>query len=94
MVTKQYGWLSQRWERKNLEMSAQWLCMQVFKITYCDFYDPSKASGWKGICEAFVNAVSQHKPSMLKKQKVHLILHLVECMELFGPNSSFNSERS
>lgn len=30
---------------------------------------------------------------MLKKQKVHLILHLVECMEQFGPTSAFNSER-
>ena len=30
---------------------------------------------------------------MLNKQKVHLILHLVECMEQFGPTSAFNSER-
>ena len=30
---------------------------------------------------------------MLKKQKVHLLLHLVECMEYFGPTSAFNSER-
>ena len=31
---------------------------------------------------------------MLKKQNVHLMLHLVECMEQFGPTSSFcNRER-
>jgi len=30
---------------------------------------------------------------MLRKQKVHFILLLVECMEQFGPTSSFNSER-
>lgn len=30
---------------------------------------------------------------MLLKQKVHLMLHLVNCMEQFGPTSSFNSER-
>lgn len=30
---------------------------------------------------------------MLKKQKVHLMLHLVECMNHFGPTSAFNSER-
>ena len=32
--------------------------------------------------------------NMLKKQNVHLMLHLVECMEQFGPTSSFcNRER-
>ena len=36
-------------------------------------------------------AVWQHMPHMLKKQRVHLILHLVECMEQFG--LTFNSER-
>lgn len=30
---------------------------------------------------------------MLKKPKVHLMLHLVECMKEFGPTSAFNSER-
>ena len=46
-----------------------------------------------GVCREFVEAVSQYQPDMLKKQKVHLLLHLVECMEQFGPTSAFNSER-
>ena len=37
--------------------------------------------------------VHQNEPSMLKKQKVHLTLHLVEYLKQFGPTSSFNSER-
>ncbi|XP_064387491.1 uncharacterized protein LOC135335837 [Halichondria panicea] len=32
-------------------------------------------------------------PEMLKKQKVHLLLHLPESMKEFGPPSSFNTER-
>ena len=42
---------------------------------------------------SFVDAVKQYQPSMLMKQKVHLISHLTECMEQFGPTSGFNSER-
>ena len=37
--------------------------------------------------------IARHRPDMLMKQKVHLILHFVECMEQFGPTSSFSSER-
>ena len=32
-------------------------------------------------------------PTFLQKQKTHLILHLVECADEFGPTSSFNAER-
>ena len=66
--------------------------MKVFKIAYCDYYDPS-LSEWSGVCREFVEAVRQYQPEMLKKQKVHLLLHLVECMEQFGPTSAFNIER-
>ena len=65
----------------------------MFRIAYCDYYAPSKAIEWKEICKCFVNNVGEHRPEMLKKQKVHLLLHLVECMEDFGPTSAFNSER-
>lgn len=66
---------------------------QIFEIAYCRNYDPSKITVWKNICQEFVNAVSEHRPAMLKKQKVHLMLHLVDCMEEFGPISAFNTER-
>ena len=67
--------------------------VQIFKIAYCEYFDLSKKSEWLGVCQDFVHAVSVHQPSMLLKQKVHLLLHLVECMEQFGPTSGFNSER-
>ena len=54
--------------------------LQVFRIAYCDYYDPSLFSDWSGVCREFVEAVSRYQPDMLKKQKVHLMLHLVECM--------------
>jgi len=37
--------------------------------------------------------VCHHRPEMLKKQKVHLLLYLAECMVEFGPTPGFNSER-
>ena len=48
---------------------------------------------WSSVCTQFVDTVSQCQPDMLRKQKVHMVLHLVDCMEEFGPTSSFNSER-
>ncbi len=65
----------------------------MFKIAYCDHYAPCKAFEWKDICKSFVRTVSEYRPEMLKKQKVHFMLHLVECMDHFGLTSAFNSER-
>ena len=45
------------------------------------------------MCTQFVDTVSQCQPDMLRKQKVHMVLHLVDCMEEFGPTSALNSER-
>ena len=67
--------------------------VKVFKIAYCDYYHPSLFSEWSGVCREFVEAVSHYQPEMLKKQKVHLLLHLAECVVQFGPTSAFNSER-
>lgn len=67
--------------------------IQVFRIAYCDLYEPSKDDEFSMICHDFVEAVHQYRAEMLKKQKVHLMLHLVKCINQFGPCSSFNSER-
>ena len=48
----------------------------------------------KSVCQAFVSSVKQHMPSLLGKQKSHLILHLVDSMVKFGPCSSFSAEMS
>lgn len=66
---------------------------QVFKIAYCDFFEPSLAEEWNKLCIEFVQAVKRNMPALLLKQKTHLILHLVSCMMKFGPSSSFSTER-
>ena len=59
----------------------------------CDAYDPSWKDDLQQKCQDFVDNVKTHMPTFLQKQKTHLILHLVECMDEFGPTSSFNAER-
>ncbi|KAL5469029.1 hypothetical protein EMCRGX_G030209 [Ephydatia muelleri] len=41
----------------------------------------------------FVHSVRDFMSEMLRKQKVHYILHLVQCMQDFRPSSSFCTER-
>ena len=59
----------------------------------CDAYDPSLKDDLQQKCQNFVDNVKTHMPAFLQKQKTHLVLHLVECMDEFGPTSSFNAER-
>eukprot|EP00731_Ephydatia_muelleri_P007439 Em0003g1687a len=66
---------------------------KVFQIAYCDFFELSKAEAWNQICADFVHSVRDFMPEMLQKQKVHYVLHLVQCMHDFGPSSSFCTER-
>lgn len=35
-----------------------------------------------------MDEVNINQPEMMRKQKIHLLLHLVECIEQFGPTSS------
>ena len=56
-------------------------------------FNPDKYLEWKGIVFRFVEAIKFHKPSLLKKQKIHLLLHLIDNMVDFGPTSSFCTER-
>ncbi|KAL5491783.1 hypothetical protein EMCRGX_G017141 [Ephydatia muelleri] len=59
----------------------------VFQIAYCDFLELSKAEAWNQIFADFVHSVRNFMTEMLRKQKVHYILHLVQCMP-----ESFNSD--
>ena len=54
----------------------------------CDAYDPSLKDDLQQKCQDFVDNVKTHMPTFLQKQKTHLILHLVECMDEFSPTSS------
>ncbi len=68
------------------------LLLQVFKLAYCDYYQPDKEEEWKAICKAFVEAAKDYPP-MQGKLKIHLMLHLIDNMKEFGPTSAFNTER-
>ena len=48
---------------------------------------------YQGTCDAFVQAIKEHNPSMLKKKKVHLVLHLPAALRECGPTSAYNTER-
>ena len=58
----------------------------MFKIAHCNYYDPSKKVEWMKICKDFVEAVRYHIRRD-EKPKIHLVLHLLEYMEQFGPTS-------
>eukprot|EP00731_Ephydatia_muelleri_P024688 Em0016g959a len=66
---------------------------KVFRIAYCNYFSPHLYHEWKSICENFVINVKHTMPELLNKPKVHLILHLVDCMVNLGPCSAFSAER-
>ena len=71
------------------------LCLlQIFRITYCKFFNPAQDEvECRETCREFVDLVMQHFPEMMKKPKIHLMLHIVDSMKLFGPTSAYNTER-
>ena len=66
--------------------------LQIFHISYCEYFTLSVRDEWQGLCQEFFPNVKQYMPTMLQKQKAHHLLHLTECMEQFGPSSAFNAE--
>ena len=62
-------------------------------MAYCEHFLESDESKCKEICRVFVKAIKDHFPEYAKKVKIHLILHLVDCMISFGPTSAYNTER-
>ncbi len=67
--------------------------MQVFQIAYCMPFSEDMSTEYQTTCEEFLKIVKSNDPSLLNKVKIHLLLHLVDCMKEFGPSSSFNTER-
>ena len=65
------------------------ICIQVFIIAYAKKFSQSRYREWKRITYEFVTAITRYKPELLKKQKIHLLLHLVDNMQEFGPTSAF-----
>ena len=69
------------------------LILQVFKIAYCQHFRLHSQEEVQQTCKELVSAVKQHTPELLKKVKIHLLLHLGDCITDFGPTSAFNTER-
>ncbi|KAL5509475.1 hypothetical protein EMCRGX_G004858 [Ephydatia muelleri] len=66
---------------------------KVFRIAYCNYFTEELSTEWEGICEEFVLTAKRCLPEILMKPKIHLLLHLVNCMQDFGPSSAFGAER-
>ena len=68
---------------------------QVFQIAYCLPLnkDGTCITSFRDVCKTFVDMASIYMPEYAKRLKVHILLHLVDNMEEFGPTSLFNTER-
>ena len=62
-------------------------------VLYVFFFTPTQVDDCQRICEEFVLSVKENMLGMLKKQKVHLLLHLMHSMRDIGPCSAFSAER-
>ena len=65
----------------------------MFQLAYCAFFKPAIYEQYQELCQILVNDIKLYMPQLLQKQKVHMILHLVESMKEFGPSSAFSAER-
>ena len=65
----------------------------MFAAAYCTPFCESQKEEFERQCKEFVAAVSVFKPELLQKPKFHLLLHLPQSMEDFGPTMAFSIER-
>ena len=77
----------------NSYMFMPYMCQQVFRIAYCQPFDPEMVGSYESDCSSCVTAILAHYPTLKRKLKVHLLLHLCESMLQFGPPSAYNTER-
>ena len=71
----------------------QHIDIHVFRIAYCLPISESNEHSYQLQCQEFLRVAKECQPDLLQKRKVHLLLHLVECMKEFGPTAGFNTER-
>lgn len=60
---------------------------KVFWIAYCCKFSQHCYDRWVKVCSDFVASIQEHMPQLAKKQKIHTLLHLADCMLNFGPSS-------
>ncbi|KAL5496712.1 hypothetical protein EMCRGX_G013056 [Ephydatia muelleri] len=75
------------------EIEVWFALSKVFRMVYCQPFKPENIALYNAICLDFMRAVDLHAPELKGKLKIHLILHLPENMLMFGPASTFNTER-
>eukprot|EP00731_Ephydatia_muelleri_P038916 Em0987g1a len=63
---------------------------KVFRIAYCQPFDPEMVGSYESDCSSCVTAILAN---LKRKLKVHLLLHLCESMLQFGPPLAYNTER-
>lgn len=66
---------------------------QIFHMAYSGSFQTELTDGYKETCHSFVEGIKECYPALLQKLKVHLLLHLVDCMVQYGPAVCFNTER-
>ena len=62
-------------------------------IAYCKPFARSNLEDHRLICQEFVDTANQLTPHVMKKCKIHLLIHLPHNMQDFGPTSAYNTER-
>jgi hypothetical protein len=67
---------------------------QVFAIAYSSFYDTRHYEKIMATTTKFMESLENVHPEMMRKPKLHTLLHLVDDMSDFGPAVGFNTERS
>ena len=69
------------------------MLFHILLQAYCLPFSDDTVEEYQLVCQIFVDATHEHKPQLHKKQKIHMLLHLVECMREIGPCSEFNTEK-
>ena len=63
------------------------------QMAYYNLYKHEENQQLEVMCQEFVSKICQLYPELTQKPKINLLLHLVQCIEWFGPTSSFNTDR-
>ena len=68
----------------------------VYRFLESHIVDPEMVGSYESDCSSCVTASQAHLPSLKRKLKVHLLLHLCQSMLQCGPTSAYNmkSEKS
>lgn len=61
-------------------------------MAYCENFDTEEMAYYRAVCQGFTSAIEAHLPEWKAKLKIHLQLHLLDDMLMYGPTAAFNTE--